>query len=300
MCLTNDLNALHRLAWAYLAPAFLLSMVILSYWLSRFYRLRRIFSRFTCIRMFWQFILLSFTSLASTSFRLIKCVHLYPKEVFQRSSLSNWRFADDASHQCLSGDHLPWAIVAMIIIAIFCIPLILSLPFLRRYHLLVPFNDIYASLYKDDRRWWCSVDLLRRLIIAAVFTAVDNEENVHLAMTQICFFLIFLQAVVKPFASKKANIVEVCLLLSLTVITHLSGPDITWARAVAIETIFFTTFLLALGFMIWEDARLKKWFKKPKSKPGYAVPALGEEDDGTMLRDRLLADPGPNQPVTQE
>ena len=250
--------------------------------------------------MFWQFILLSFTSLASTSFHLIKCVRLYPKEVFQSRSLSNWRFADDVSHQCLSGDHLPWAIVAMAIIAIFCIPLPLSLPLLRRYHLLVPFNAIYASLYKDNRRWWCSVDLHRWLIIAAVFTAVDNEEDVHLAMTIICIFLVFLQALVRPFASDKANVVELCLLLSLTVITLLSGPDITWARAVAIETIFFTTFVLALTFMIWEDARLKKWFKKPKPKPGYAVPSLGEEDDGTMLRDRLLADPVPNQPAIHE
>ena len=299
MCLTNDLTALSRLAWAYLAPAYLLSLVLLSYFLSRFYRFRRIFSRFTCIRMFWQFILLSFSSLASTSFHLLKCVHLYPKEAFEKRSLSSWRFADDASYPCFAGDHLPWAIIATIIVAVFCIPLPLSLPFLRRYHLLVPFNDIYASLYKDNRRWWCSVDLLRRLLLAAIYTAVDNPEESHFALIQVSILLIFLQASVRPFASPTANFVELSMLVSLCLITHLSGPDITHSRAIAVEAIFFATIFLVLAHLIWEDGKLKDWKRKPAPNPGYAVPALGEEDDGTMLRDRLLADPCPNQPTDQ-
>ena len=299
MCLTNDLSALHRLAWAYLAPAYLLSLVLASYGLSRFYRFRRIFSRFTCIRMFWQFILLSFCSLSSTSFQLIKCVSLYPEEVFKKRSWSNWRFADDPSHPCFAGEHLPWAIIAVIMVAFVCIPLPLSLPFLRHYHLFIPISDIYSSLYKDNRRWWCSVDLLRRLLFAAIYTGVDDPDTAHFAMIQVCFFLIFLQALVKPFASSKANIVELSLLLSLTLITHLGGPDITRARAIATEAIFFTTLFLALTYMVWEDAKLKNWKAKPKPAPGYAVPALGEEDDGTMLRDRLLADIAPN-PTTEE
>ena len=290
MCLTKDLNAIHRLAWAYLAPAYLLSMVLLSYWLSRFYRFHRIFCRSTCIKMFWQFILLSFSSLASTSFQLLKCVHLHPKEVFNKLSVSDWRFADDASYECFRGDHLPWGIIAAIIVAIFCIPLPLSLPFLRNYHLLVPFSDIYSSLYKDNRRWWCSVDLLRRLLLAAVYTAVDDPQAAYAAMLQTCMFLLFLQMTFQPFNSTKANFVETALLYSLCVITQLSGPDITWARAVAIDAIFFLSTALLVMHAVWEDGMLKNWKKKPIPDPGYTVPALGEEDDGTMLRDPLLAE----------
>ena len=294
MCLTKDLNALHRLAWAYLAPAYLLSMVLLSYWLSRFYRFHRIFCRSTCIKMFWQFILLSFSSLASTSFQLLKCVHLYPEESFNRFSLSDWRFADDASYECFKSDHLPWGIVAAVIVAVFCIPLPLSLPFLRRYHLLVPFSDIYSSLYKDNRRWWCAVDLLRRLLLATIYTFVDNPNQMYTAMVSICVILLFLQATIRPFASSKANFVEAVLLMSLTIITFLSGPDLTRSHAIAIETIFFVTTTLLVAHTVWEDGKLKNWRKKPKPSPGYAVPALGEEDDGTMLRDLLLAEDVPD------
>ena len=291
MCLTKDLNALHRLAWSYLAPAYLLSMVLLSYWLSRFYRFHRIFTRSTVIKMFWQFILLSFSSLASTSFQLMKCMHLHPKDVFTARGVSDLRFADDASFVCFAGEHLIWASIATVIVALFCIPLPLSLPFLHKYHRLIPFSDIYSSLYKDNRRWWCSVDLLRRLVFATIYTAEDDPENSHLAMIQVCTLLVFLQTVAWPFQTHQANIVETSLLTSLAVITILSGPDITWGRAVAIETIFFTTVAVLLFFVIWEDGKLKMWKKKPQPKPGYRVPALDEEDDGTMLRDPLLADP---------
>ena len=297
MCLAKDLNALHRLAWAYLAPAFLLTMVLLSYWLSRFYRFHRIFCRSTCIKMFWQFILLSFSSLASTSFKLLKCVHLHPKEVFTKFSVSDWRFADDASYECFAGDHLPWAIIAVVIVGVFCIPLPLSLPFLRRYHLLIPFSDVYSSLYKDNRRWWCSVDLFRRLLLAVVFTFLDNPEYLHMAMMQICACLLFIQAVIQPFASQKANAVETGLLFSLLCITLLSQPEMLFEYAIAIEVIFFLSTALLFAHIIWEDGKLKNWKKKPKPEPGFAIPALGEKDDGTMLRDPLLAEdvPGINE-----
>ena len=298
MCLTKDLNALHRLAWAYLAPAYLLSLVLISYWLSRFYRFHRIFCRSTCIKMFWQFILLSFSSLASTSFQLLKCVHLHPKEVFEQFSISNWRFADDASFECFSREHLPWGVVAAVIIALFCVPLPLSLPFLNRHHRLIPFADIYSSLYKDNRRWWCSVDLLRRLLLAAVYTWADTPETTHKIMVSLTILLLCLQAAMWPFNASKANYVELFLLLSLSIITHLSSPSKSWTDAVAIETVFFISTVLLICYMMWEDGKLKNWRRPPTPQPGYRVPALGEEDDGTMLRDPLLAEQVPDITTT--
>ena len=293
LCLTNNLNALHRLAWAYLTPAYLLSLVLLSYWLSGFHRFRRIFCRSTCIKMFWQLILLSFSSLASTSFQLLKCSDIHPKSVFTARGASNWRFSDDASVVCFSGDHLGWATAATVIVVAICIPLPLSLPFLHRYHRLIPFSDIYSSLYKDNRRWWCSVDLIRRLVFAAIYTctAKDDPETSHLAMVLLCVGLGFLQMAMWPFQSGAANIVEASLLFSLTAITVLNGPILTWGRAVATQTIFFVTVAVLFTFMLWEDGKLKLRWKTPAASPGYRVPALDEEDDGTMLRDPLLADP---------
>ena len=94
-----------------------------------------------------------------------------------------------------------------------------------------------------------------------------------------------------PFETQAANVAEASLLCSLTAITILTGPQLSWGRAVAIETIFFVTVAVLFTFMLWEDGKLKLRWKKPAPNPGYRVPALDEEDDGTMLRDPLLADP---------
>ena len=142
------------------------------------------------------------------------------------------------------------------------------------------------------------MDLLRRLLLAAVNTWVDNPQTSHKVMVSITIFLLLLQALAAPFTTSKANVVEVSLLFSLSIITFLSSPNMTWTDAVAIETVFFISTLLLVCHMIWEDGKLKNWKKPPTPQPGYRVPALGEEDDGTMLRDPLLAEQVPDITTT--
>ena len=77
-------------------------------------------------------------------------------------------------------------------------------------------------------------------------------------------------------------------------ITFLSSPDTTRVKSIAIETLFFLSTFLLLCYIVWEDGKLKNWKKRPTPQPGCRVPALGEEDDGTMLRDPLLAEPVPD------
>ena len=153
---------------------------------------------------------------------------------------------------------------------------------------------MYSSLYTDNRRWWCAVDLLRRLLLATIYTFVDSPDQMHTVMVSICIALLFLQATVQPFESPKANFVEEGLLMSLSIMTFLSEPKLTRSHAISVETIFFATTALLVAHTVWEDGKLKNWRKKPKPSPGYAVPALGEEDDGTMLRDLLLAEDVPD------
>ena len=101
-----------------------------------------------------------------------------------------------------------------------------------------------------------------------------------------------------PFQSHEANIVEASLLCSLTAITIFNGPSLTKGRAIATQTIFFVTVAVLFTFMLWKDGKFKLRWKAPAASPGYRIPALDEEDDGTMLRDPLLADP--YHPRTEE
>ena len=283
MCLSRDLNALNRLAWAYLAPVYLLFLVLLSLFLSRFYRFNRVFGRSACIRMFWHFILLSFSSLAATSFQLLKHTKLFTSGVDGFSSSEH--FADDPSYKYFEGDHLPWAMIASVIVAMFCIPLPILLPFLRRYHLLIPFYDIYTGDYKFDRMWWSSFDLTRRILLAAVYTAEDDIQLQHLAMSLVCFCFLSAHTLAWSFKEKKANIIETVFLSALACITLLSSPNRSWKHSVAIECLFFVPVAALVVVLVREQTR--------KPQPDELVRlglGLNPVDDGQQLRDLLLAD----------
>ena len=240
MCLTKDLTAVHRLAWAYVTPVYLLLLVGLSYFLSHFRRLVTIFGRYSVLRMFWQFTLLSFSSLATTSFQLLTCVTLDRKEDFEDlyGPNAHIRFAHDASLKCFGKEHLPWGVVASVVVGLVCIPLPLFLPFLHRSRRFMPLYDVYSSVYKDRFRWWASFDLLRRLLFAVIYATVQDPAIQHLAFNFACIVVLAIHIIIMPFKSQVCNYIENGFLLSLTCIAILSGPDTTWSRALAIQVLF--------------------------------------------------------------
>ena len=258
MCLTSDLSPLHRLAWAYVTPVYLLLLIGLSYFLSHFRCLVKVFGRYSVIRMFWQFILLSFSSLATTSFQLLKCVTLSPRKVFEHvhGPNSHNRFAYDASIQCFAGDHLPWAIFASVVVGLICVPLPMFLPTLHRSPRFKPLYDVYASMYQDNFRWWASYDLVRRLIFAAIYTAESDPDKQQMAFILVCLTLLAIHAIVWPFKSWVCNCVETLFLLALAFIATLSGPGVTWTRAVVIQILFFLP--IATLLVGWIAVRVSK------------------------------------------
>ena len=304
MCLTSDLTALHRLAWAYVTPVYLLLLIGLSYFLSHLNRLSNVFSSYSVIRMFYQFVLLSFSSLAITSFQLLKCVSLSPKENFEHVYGTNGhsRFAHDASLKCFADDHLPWATVATLVVGLVCIPLPIILPSLHRYPRFAPLHDVYASMYQDKFRWWASVDLVRRLLFAAVYTAEPDPHKQQIAFGIISASLLAIHAVVWPFRSWLCNCVETLFLFCLACIAMLTGPDVTWSRGLTIQILFFVPVsTLTLGWLlvqIFKTPRLK-FPGMDKLKGDLQLSARSDEvtmnslygDSSTFgLREALLSD----------
>ena len=235
MCFSPDLDALSRLRWAFATPFYLLSLLFMAYLLSHVKKLAVVFIKRNCLRMFWIVILLSYGSISTTSFRLLKCVELTSKSTLYSGRL----LAEDASVKCFEGEHLPAGVAAILIILCMCIPPLLILPFLHRSIRFKPFADVYTSLYRDNRRWWSGFDLFRRLLLAVVFTAEVNSASQHLASLLCCILLLTVHTLAWPFKETRSNIIEAVFLSSLACIAVLAGPDITWSRAFAIQWLFF-------------------------------------------------------------
>ena len=256
LCVKPDLGALERLVWSYFTPLYMTILVILSLKLGELRRFMKIFGRSQCIHMLWEFILLTFSSLVSSSFGLLECVRLR-SDGYETPLTRYRRFANDPSFECFRGYHLPWGIVAVIVAAA-CALFVVALPFLHRYHRLMPFSDVYSSVYSGKRRWWCAVDLLRRVVLAAIFSSVDDPHRQHLAILVTCCVLLGAQALAWPFKTWHANASETIFLFSLVLIAVLNTPDKTWGYSLAIEFLFFIPAVVLVGSICFEQIKIRR------------------------------------------
>ena len=125
------------------------------------------------------------------------------------------------------------------------------IPFLHRWPRFKPFSDVYASLYRDDRRWWSGVDLFRRLLLAAVYTSEVDSYKQQLGTLLCCVLLLTVHTLAWPFRHWRHNAIETLLLTALVSIAALSGPDMTWSRAFAIQWLFFVPLGLVIIYHIY-------------------------------------------------
>lgn len=287
------MDGLTRLAWAYLTPTYTIMLTLLSLYLGSFVRFNKIFGRSACIYMIWQFILLTFSSVATTSIGLLECVPLEYDDV--DSSPDRWmgyrRFGGDASYVCFQGTHLLWGIVAVVVTSICCV-LPFTMPFLHHYPRFKPFFDVYSCAYTDSKQWWCAVDLLRRLVLAVLYVFVEDPDNQQAAVLAFCTLLLCAQALAWPFKTWRANAIETLCLLALCLIALLARPDITRARSVTIEVIVFASALFLLFSIVYEQVRV---FWLPRQ--AYDLFPCGrdplpvvEGGQATSLRFSLLSD----------
>ena len=301
MCLTDNLDGFTRLAWAFITPLYLLFLLLTAYILSTFDKLTKVFARRNCMRMFWLVILLAYGSLAKTSFKMLKCITIQPEDSLAAKLISARRLAENPNTECYKGSHEAFAIVSFMVVFLILVPLLLSLPLLHRWPRFTPFSDVYASLYKDNRRWWPGVDLLRRLLLAGVFSAAEGGEQQYIGLLVCCLLFLAAHALLLPFKENEDNIVETAFLSCLTLIAILGGPRVTDSRLIAIQFMFFIPILSVAGFWVYRlfPKAAVEASKSASEKLGIELNVLNKQRTAmstertlavSQLRDPLLAD----------
>ena len=137
------------------------------------------------VRVMWFVFVYSYFMLAFTSIHMLWCVSLDGRLVL----------AMDGAIQCFAGQHMPYAITAVVILCIIILPppIILLIPQARQSMYLMGFIDEACSLYSLKRRWWASVNLLRRVLLSLLSTLwLGNQWPTSLLSTTFIITLITL------------------------------------------------------------------------------------------------------------
>ena len=236
-----DLTTLQTLALDYAIAVYPLVLVVITYtvielhargcrvlvWLWRpFHRCCVRFTRImdiqsSIIKAFATFLLLSYVKLLNATSDILLPVKLY--HINSKVDGYGWYVYYDASYQCFSKDHLPYAIMSIAFFIVFGLsPLILLLLYpmscFQRHcygannHALHTFVDAFQGHYKDgtepgtrDCRWFAAIYFLGRIIILYIIVGAIKSAICYtlsgLSLMAIGMLIILLQ----PFKSTKVN-----------------------------------------------------------------------------------------------
>ena len=159
----------------------------------------------------WLLILISYLNIAKTTFEIVHCQYIGP--------LDDRRYVlvYDASIKCWSGEHLAWAIIAVLLAAFVILPFPFYVWLATQSYKLKPVSDVYTSIYKDSQRNWVVWNLLYRLLIVLVGVFVVNFFYRHFSLLLTFVIVLGIFVLFRPYHCSVDNLyggfVAICLVI---------------------------------------------------------------------------------------
>lgn len=243
LCVDKSISALGVISLQYLSALYILLLVVVTYILiylhgqsfkpivAMWKPFEICFARFqqkldaktTVIHAFATFILLSYSKLAVTSFML-----LAPTQLYNRSGDGITVLLFDGTVRYLQGEHRGYFAIAIIVLALFVLPLPLLLCLsplvcfqwllgqLRlRKQLIISFTDVLQGPFKNstngttDRRFFAGFYFFLRLLVISVYTFNSDPRVIYLEMLTIVGSGAILVAIFQPYKRNLFNILDV-------------------------------------------------------------------------------------------
>ena len=279
ICLHKSMRIIHVLTLQYIPALYPLCLVIISYilielharncrplvWLWKPFcflcvRFRRNWeAKTSIIDAFATFLLLSYTKILLVSFSL-----LTPSDIIIVNGTSVGKILNnDPSVDFFTRDHLPYAILALVIlVTIGAIPplLLLLYPsrtfqrflsfFKLRSHGLQTFVDAFQGCYKNganggpERRYFAGIYFLFRIIVFLIFTITSTIQKMFTALqiSYTVFILVFV--ILRPYKKERYNILDAVFITILAVTA-------TTANYIYTYLLSYTEFLNGLWYFTY-------------------------------------------------
>ena len=166
ICAVKEMTSLGAVAMGYLFPfSTIIAFLVLYIVSAKFYLVRFKRRKNSILRSFWLLTLLAYNNLAITSFILLSCIKVGKKNLFLY----------DATIECFEGNHLLVAILAVFALLLMVILLISVVLVTKRYWRVDPqYFDTLTDGLSPRCLWWWSWDLLRRLLLMAVYVFIQD------------------------------------------------------------------------------------------------------------------------------
>ena len=222
VCLWYGMTAMGKISFGFIIPGFMLLFMLFLYcackqknWMDRWYRAMSII------------VVMCFSDLIRLSFQLLHFV-----------TIGNGTYVFDYADELYFGpNHLPYAVVSVIILVFIAVFTIIQIVLLLKPDFVTPqwlwrFDNRVGNHFKRGRRWFWLVYFVFRALIYGVGIFMINWVKLQMAMLSfLCFVFMCGFALLQPHNNRSVNIVETAVLATLTVVSVL-GDGIRYVYSV--------------------------------------------------------------------
>ena len=212
------------------------------------------------IRVICLLLLLAYTSLASTSFQLLRPLYYH--------DINGAYVYLSPSIKYFTNRHVAYGIVALVcgLFLVIGFPLLLFFePFLRSkvsFFKLKPLLDQFQGCYKDQYHYFAAYYLICRLIIIAI--AFVNNALYYLQTIGIIIAMIHIW--IRPYKSDTLNMLDGIILLTMILIINLGSYTFITSTTTTLVIIFVVfPLLISLAFFFYFSF-LSKWINYIKDR----------------------------------
>ena len=275
LCLFKRLSGIDQQVIHYIHPlAISLLLFIISRVAKHSARVTDILDRAGIIRATCLFILLSYTSIASTSLQLLRPLG------FTHGSHSSFYTYLSPDIKYFSGRHIIYGIFAILLTIVIALglPIFLLLqPFLRRwinFIRIVPLLDQFQQCFKPNHHSFAAFYMICRLLLFVILGLDMIAYSTRFLILQVlCFVIAVIHAWAQPYRDDKLNSLDQTILLIAMMIVSLNVGitftslnhneimnDVIVAILAMLPLIVFVGFLLsstAIGSLLWQKITRK-------------------------------------------
>ena len=249
-CLTNNLSALTRLLLQYITPLYILLLLVIILVMTRLKGFSKYLGNHSFLQALWLLVLISYLNIANSTFEIVHCHKIGPRN---RGS-TEFVLVYDASILCWSGNHLPWAILAVLLAVFLILPFPIYTWLAIRFPKLKPITDVYTNIYRDYHRYWVIWNLLRRVMIVMLSVFVVNFIYRHFSLLLASVLVLVIFVITRPYKYWLDNAFGGFVSTSLVVFCIVTEPTlyeyfdphriVSWS--IVTSVVFFSILLMIL------------------------------------------------------
>lgn len=182
----------------------------------------KIFGNHSVLKSLWLLILISYINITSAAFEILNCVTIGPRNI----GFTEYVLIYDASVKCWTGLHLPFAVIAILLLVFLLVPFPVYAGLAIKVPKWKPITDVYCGLYRDERRYWIIWNLLRRILVVMFSVFIPDFIFRHFTLLILAVVIFTVTASTWPYIHWLDNAFAMFIVLALLLFCIVTQPGI--------------------------------------------------------------------------